>query len=66
MKGAVEDRAIELGEYILENKLGAIDITAASLAMDNGLPLYCFGLDKAENIGRVIRGEKIGTKVNCK
>lgn len=53
-------------EYILENKLGAIDITAASLAMDNGLPLYCFGLDKAENIGRVIRGEKIGTKVNCK
>jgi uridylate kinase len=53
-------------EYILENKLGAIDITAASLAMDNGLPLYCFGLDKAENIGRVIRGEKIGTIVNCK
>ena len=53
-------------EYILENKLGAIDIAAASLAMDNGLPLYCFGLDKAENIGRVIRGEKIGTKVNCK
>lgn len=53
-------------EYILENKLSAIDITAASLAMDNGLPLYCFGLDKAENIGRVIRGEKIGTKVNCK
>ena len=53
-------------EYILENKLGAIDITAASLAMDNGLPLYCFGLDKAENIGRVIRGERIGTKVNCK
>ena len=53
-------------EYILENKLGAIDITAASLAMDNGLPLYCFGLDKAENIGKVIRGEKIGTIVNCK
>ncbi len=53
-------------EYILENKLGAIDITAASLAMDNNLPLYAFGLDKAENIGRVIRGEKIGTKVNCK
>ncbi len=53
-------------EYILANKLGAIDSTAASLAMDNNLPLYCFGLDKAENIGRVIRGEKIGTIVNCK
>lgn len=52
-------------DYILANKLGAIDMTAASLAMDNKMPLYVFGLDKAENIGRVIRGEKIGTKVNC-
>ncbi len=50
-------------DYILSNKLGVIDMTAASLAMDCGLPLYLFGLDKAENIYKVIRGEKLGTIV---
>ena len=39
-------------------------MTAASLAMDNDLPLYLFGLDNAENIYRVIKGEKMGTIVN--
>ena len=51
-------------DYILSNHLGVIDMTAASLAMDNDLPLYLFGLDKEENIYRVIIGEKLGTIVN--
>ena len=51
-------------DYILSNHLGVIDMTAASLAMDNDLPLYLFGLDNAENIYRVIKGEKMGTIVN--
>lgn len=48
-------------DYILSNHLGVIDMTAASLAMDNSLPLYLFGLDDPENIYRVIKGEKMGT-----
>lgn len=51
-------------DYILSNHLCVIDMTAASLAMDNDLPLYLFGLDNAENIYRVIKGEKMGTIVN--
>ncbi len=51
-------------DYILTNKLGVIDLPAASLATDCKLPLYLFGLDKAENILKVIRGEKMGTIVH--
>ena len=50
-------------DYILSNHLGVIDMTAASLAMDNDLPLYLFGLDDAENIYRVITGKNLGTIV---
>lgn len=48
-------------DHILSNHLGVIDMTAASLAMDNSLPLYLFGLDDPENIYKVIKGEKMGT-----
>lgn len=48
-------------DYILSNHLGVIDMTAASLAMDNSLPLYLFGLDDPENIYKVITGENMGT-----
>ena len=50
-------------DYILSHHLGVIDMTAASLAMDNDLPLYLFGLDDPENIYQVIKGEKLGTIV---
>ena len=50
-------------DYILSNHLGVIDMTAASLAMDNSIPLYLFGLDDPENIYRVAKGEHIGTIV---
>lgn len=50
-------------DYILENHLGVIDLTAASLATDAELPLYLFALDDPENIRRVIAGENMGTIV---
>lgn len=50
-------------DYILSNHLGVIDMTAASLAMDNSIPLYLFGLDDPENIYRAAKGEHIGTIV---
>lgn len=51
-------------DYILENHLGVIDLTAASLATDAKLPLYLFALDDPENIRKVINGENMGTIVN--
>ncbi len=51
-------------DYILENHLGVIDLTAASLATDARLPLYLFALDDPDNIRRVISGENMGTIVN--
>lgn len=50
-------------DHILANHLGVIDMTAASLAMDNDIPLYLFALDDPENIRRAVAGENIGTIV---
>ena len=40
-----------------------IDTTALSLCMDNGLPIYVFGLED-RNIMRVISGERVGTIIS--
>ncbi|HEX3254287.1 MAG TPA: UMP kinase [Gaiellaceae bacterium] len=48
----------------LERGLKVMDSTALSLCMDNGLPIHVFGLDDARNIGRVVRGERIGTIIS--
>ncbi len=52
---------------LLNKNLGVMDATAASLCMDNQIPLIVFGLNKSGNIKKVIMGEKIGTLVKgCK
>ena len=48
---------------VLEDGLKATDVTAMALAMDNDMPMVCFGLDEENSIIRVVRGEKIGTTV---
>ena len=48
---------------VLEQGLKATDITAMALAMDNNIPMVCFGLAEENSILRVVRGEKIGTTV---
>ena len=48
---------------ILAEKLGVMDLTAASFGMENKLPLLLFGLADPENIVRGVLGEKIGTVV---
>ncbi len=45
----------------LERGLRVMDTTALSLCMDNGLPIYVFGLDDERNIERVVCGERVGT-----
>lgn len=48
---------------VLEQGLKATDVTAMALAMDNNMPMVCFGLDEENSIIRVVQGETIGTTV---
>ncbi len=47
----------------LERGLRVMDSTALSLCMDNHLPILVFNMNVPENIRRVLRGERIGTRV---
>lgn len=49
---------------VLEKGLQVMDSTATSLCMDNNIPILVFGLDHADNIKKVVLGEKIGTIVS--
>ena len=48
---------------VINRGLGVMDSTAASLCMDNHIPLIVFNLNAEGNIKKVIMGEKIGTYV---
>lgn len=48
---------------VLSQGLGVMDSTAASLCMDNNIPLIVFDLNKKGNILKAIMGESIGTYV---
>ncbi len=48
---------------VLNKGLGVMDSTAASLCMDNNIPLIVFQL-KSDNIFKAIMGEKIGTYIS--
>jgi uridylate kinase len=53
-------------EEILSGKLRVMDLTAITLCMERKIPLVVFNLKTAGNVVRVIRGEKIGTRINPK
>jgi uridylate kinase len=46
---------------LIEKGLGVMDTTAASLCMDNNIPIHVFGLSEPGNVLKAIYGEKIGT-----
>ena len=48
---------------VLNQGLQVMDSTAASLCMDNRMPLLVFSLDDPQNIVRAIQGEPVGTLV---
>ena len=48
---------------ILNKDLKVMDSTATSLCRDNQIPLIVFGIDKPENMIKIVKGEKIGTIV---
>ena len=50
-------------DEFLARGLKVADATAISLCMDNDLPIVVFNLLDEGNIGRAVRGEKIGTLI---
>ena len=60
---AVKFDSISFDE-VLARRLGVMDSTATSLAMDNHMPILVFALKDPENIYRVVTGEAVGTVVS--
>lgn len=50
---------------ILNNEIKVMDSTAISLCKDNDIPLIVFGIDKPENLIKIVKGESVGTLI-CK
>jgi uridylate kinase len=48
---------------VLEKQLRVMDLTAITLSMERKIPLVVFNLKTPGNIVRVLRGEKVGTKI---
>jgi uridylate kinase len=51
-------------DEVLQKSLAVADAAAFSLCRENKLPIVVFDLMSHGNIGRAVRGEKIGTLVN--
>lgn len=62
-KSAVKYDEITYKE-VLEKELKALDLTATTFCMENGIKVYAFELKDPMNIYRVVKGEKIGTEIH--
>ena len=49
---------------IIKNGIKAMDATAATMCMENDVPVIAFGLDEPNSIVRVVCGEKLGTVID--
>ena len=50
-------------EEVLDRRLKVMDLTAFTLCRENGLGIVVFDMDTPGNLGRLLAGEKIGTRV---
>ena len=48
----------------LQQKLNIMDTTAFTLCQENNIPILVFNMDKPGNLGKLLKGEKIGTVVS--
>ena len=48
---------------MLEEGLKVMDATAASLCMDNNIPIVVFNLAEEGNIKKLMQGENVGTRI---
>lgn len=49
---------------IIKNGIKAMDATAATMCMENDVPVVAFGLDEKDSIIRVACGERLGTVID--
>lgn len=49
---------------IIKNDIKAMDATAATMCMENDVPVIAFGLNEENAIVRVVCGEKLGTTID--
>lgn len=49
---------------IIKNGIKAMDTTAATMCMENDIPVLAFGLDDKDAIVRAVCGEKLGTLID--
>ena len=49
---------------MIAKKLKVMDSTAFTLSKENKLPIIVFNMNKAGNLKKIIKGEKVGTIVN--
>ena len=52
-------------DEVLQRGLRVMDLSAITMAKDNGLPIYVFNMDQLGNLRRVMEGENIGTYVHA-
>jgi uridylate kinase len=50
-------------EFVLKEKLGVMDLTAISLAMEHGIPIIVFNIGTSGDIERIVAGQKVGTLI---
>lgn len=50
-------------EQILRDKLGIIDLTAISMAMEQQMPIVVFNIGERGNIEKIVSGDKVGTLI---
>ena len=62
-KDAVKFKQISYDDVIAK-KLKVMDSTAFTLSKENKLPIIVFNMNKAGNLKKFIKGEKVGTIVN--
>ena len=51
---------------IIKNGIKAMDTTAATMCMENDIPVLAFGLDEPDSIIKAVCGEKMGTIIDNK
>ncbi|MDF1798054.1 MAG: UMP kinase [Planctomycetota bacterium] len=50
---------------VLSRRLAVMDSTAITLCMENNMPVVVFNFFEEGNIGRVVKGERLGTRITA-
>ena len=51
-------------DEVLKKGIKVMDTTAFTLSQENKLPIIVFDINTSNNLYKVVKGEKIGTRVN--